>query len=86
MLTTKPLAFFKTDPKQPRKQFTEADLRSLGASLKTLGQFQPVGTRLDGTLLWGRSVRLGRRLAPFRRNHQRPRAVRASSSARTLAR
>ena len=29
MLTTKPLAFFKTDPNQPRKQFTEADLRSL---------------------------------------------------------
>ena len=53
MLTTKPLAFFKTDPNQPRKQFTEADLRSLGASLKSLGQLQPVGTRPDGTLLWG---------------------------------
>src|SRR5581483_10406877 len=53
MLTTKPLAFFKTDPKQPRKQFTEADLLSLGASMKTLGQLQPVGARPDGTLLWG---------------------------------
>jgi ParB family transcriptional regulator, chromosome partitioning protein len=53
MLTTKPLAFFKTDPKQPRKQFTEADLRSLGASLKTLGQLQPVGAQPNGTLLWG---------------------------------
>ena len=53
MLTTKPLAFFKTDPKQPRKQYTESDLRSLGASMKTLGQLQPVGARPDGTLLWG---------------------------------
>jgi ParB family transcriptional regulator, chromosome partitioning protein len=53
MLTNKPLAFFKTDPKQPRKQFSEADLRSLGASMKSLGQLQPVGARPDGTLLWG---------------------------------
>jgi ParB family chromosome partitioning protein len=53
MLTTKPLAFFKTDPNQPRKQFTEADLRSLGASMKSLGQLQPVGAMPDGTLLWG---------------------------------
>lgn len=43
MLTTKPLSFFKTDPKQPRKQFTESDLLSLGASIKNLGQLQPVG-------------------------------------------
>jgi ParB/RepB/Spo0J family partition protein len=53
MLTTKPLAFFRTDPNQPRKQFTEADLRSLGASLKSLGQLQPVGAKPEGTLLWG---------------------------------
>jgi ParB family chromosome partitioning protein len=53
MLTAKPLSFFKTDPNQPRKQFTEADLRSLGASLKSLGQLQPVGAKADGTLLWG---------------------------------
>lgn len=45
MLTTKPLSFFKTDPKQPRKQFTESDLLSLGASIKNLGQLQPVGGR-----------------------------------------
>ena len=57
MLTTKPLAFFKTDPKQPRKQYTESDLRSLGASMKTIGQLQPVGARPDGTLLWGRRYR-----------------------------
>jgi hypothetical protein len=41
MLTTKPLAFFKTDPKQPRKQFTEADLLSLGASMKTRNEEPP---------------------------------------------
>ena len=62
MLTTKPLSIFKTDPKQPRKQFTEADLLSLGASIKNLGQLQPVGgARPDGTLLWGeRRYRLAR--------------------------
>jgi len=53
MLTTKPLSFFKTDPNQPRKHFTEADLLSLGSSMKTLGQLQPVGAKPDGTLLWG---------------------------------
>ncbi len=53
MLTTKPLAFFKADPNQPRKQFTEADLLSLGASMKAHGQLQPVGAMPDGTLLWG---------------------------------
>jgi ParB family transcriptional regulator, chromosome partitioning protein len=53
MLTTKPLSFFKTDPNQPRKHFTEADLLSLGASMKALGQLQPVGAKPDGILLWG---------------------------------
>jgi ParB family chromosome partitioning protein len=53
MLTTKPLSFFKTDPNQPRKHFTEADLLSLGSSMKTLGQLQPVGAKPDGILLWG---------------------------------
>lgn len=53
MLIAKPLSFFKTDPAQPRKDFTEADLLSLGASMKTLGQLQPVGAKPDGTLLWG---------------------------------
>lgn len=53
MLTTKPLSFFKTDPNQPRKHFTEAELRSLGASMQALGQLQPVGAKPDGTLLWG---------------------------------
>jgi ParB family transcriptional regulator, chromosome partitioning protein len=53
MLTTKPLSFFKTDPQQPRKQFTEADLLTLGNSMKSLGQLQPVGAKPDGTLLWG---------------------------------
>lgn len=61
MLTTKLLSFFKTDPKLPRKQFTEADLLSLVASLKNLGQLQPVGASLDGTLIWGeRRYRLAR--------------------------
>jgi ParB family chromosome partitioning protein len=53
MLATKPLGFFKTDPKQPRKHFTEADLRSLGESMLSLGQLQPVGAKPDGLLLWG---------------------------------
>ena len=53
MLTTKPLSCLKPDPKQPRKHFTEADLRSLGESMLSLGQFQPVGAKPDGQLLWG---------------------------------
>jgi len=53
VLTSKPLSFFKADPAQPRKDFTEADLLSLGASMKTLGQLQPIGAKPDGTLLWG---------------------------------
>lgn len=53
MLTTKPLAFFKPDAKQPRKHYTEADDRQLGESMKAHGQIQPVGARPDGMLLWG---------------------------------
>jgi len=53
MLTKNLLPWFKTDPKQPRTHFTEADLRSLGDSMLSLGQLQPVGAKADGTLLWG---------------------------------
>jgi len=53
MLTTKLLSWFKTDPNQPRKSCKEVDLRSLGESMKSLGQLQPVGAKPDGTLLWG---------------------------------
>lgn len=63
MLTAKPLSFFKADPAQPRKDFTEADLLSLGASMKALGQLQPVGARPDGTLLWGERRLRAARLA-----------------------
>jgi len=52
-LMNKPLSFFKRDEKQPRKTFAEADLRSLGESMKAHGQLQPVGAKPDGTLLWG---------------------------------
>lgn len=51
-LTKKPLAWFKPDPGQPRKQFDEADLRSLGESMR-VRQLQPVLARSDGTLLAG---------------------------------
>ena len=53
MLTTKPLTFFKPDPKQARQHYDEADDRQLGESMKALGQLQPVGAKPDGTLLWG---------------------------------
>jgi ParB family chromosome partitioning protein len=53
MLTTKPLSFFKLDPTQPRKQFIESELLSLGASMQSLGQLQPVGARPQGVILWG---------------------------------
>lgn len=49
----KPLTWFKPDGKQARKTFSEADLRSLGESMKAFGQLQPVGAKPDGTLLWG---------------------------------
>jgi ParB-like chromosome segregation protein Spo0J len=38
VLVTKPLSWFKAKPNQPRKEFSEAELRSLGASLKSQGQ------------------------------------------------
>lgn len=38
MLTAKPLSYFRPDLDQPRKHFTEADLRSLGESMLALGQ------------------------------------------------
>jgi ParB/RepB/Spo0J family partition protein len=52
-LLVKPLSWFKRDESQPRKSFKEADIRSLGESMKSLGQLQPVGAKPDGTLLWG---------------------------------
>jgi ParB/RepB/Spo0J family partition protein len=53
MLTTRPLSFFKPDPGQSRKSFDEGELRALGASMRSVGQLQPVGAKPDGTLLWG---------------------------------
>lgn len=51
---TWPLTFFRADPGQSRKHFTEADLLALGESMRSLGQLQPVGARPDETLLWGK--------------------------------
>lgn len=53
MLATKLIAWLKPDEKQARKHFDEGDLLSLGNSMKSLGQLQPVGAKPDGTLLWG---------------------------------
>ena len=53
MLTTKPVSQCKPNPNQPRKEFTEPELRSLGASMLALGQIQPSGVTPDGTILWG---------------------------------
>lgn len=53
MLTMKPVSGFKQNPNQPRKDFNDADLRSLGASMLALGQLQPIGAMPDGTILWG---------------------------------
>ncbi len=50
--TTKPLAFFKPDPNQPRKHFDEAALRALGESLK-VRQNEPIQIRPDGTIIDG---------------------------------
>ena len=61
-MTPKALAWFKIDPQvrkslnqkgQAQQPVDEADLRSLGESMKALGQLQPVGAKPDGTLLWG---------------------------------
>jgi ParB family chromosome partitioning protein len=53
VLTTKPVSQCKPNPNQPRKEFTEPELRSLGASMLALGQLQPVGLKPDDTILWG---------------------------------
>jgi ParB family transcriptional regulator, chromosome partitioning protein len=53
MATTRPVSQCKPNPNQPRKDFNEADLRSLGASMLALGQLQPIGITPDGTILWG---------------------------------
>jgi len=51
-LERKPLAWFKRNPNQPRKEFTEDDLRRLGKSLR-VRQLQPVVARSSGELLAG---------------------------------
>ncbi len=51
-LQQKPLAWFKLDPKQPRKTFDEIELRLLGESLRKK-QLQPVLAQPDGTLIAG---------------------------------
>jgi ParB/RepB/Spo0J family partition protein len=51
-LETKPLSWFKTDPKQPRKQFDEPELRLMGGSLREK-QLQPLLARPDGTIIAG---------------------------------
>jgi hypothetical protein len=40
-LATTPLSWLKPDPKQAGEHFDEAELRSLGESMKPLGQLQP---------------------------------------------
>jgi ParB/RepB/Spo0J family partition protein len=50
-LASKPLSWFKVNP-QVRKTFSDADLRSLGESLK-VKQLQPVLAKSDGTLIAG---------------------------------
>ena len=40
MMTEKQTASLKPNPNQPRKEFDEAELRSLGESMKALGQIQ----------------------------------------------
>lgn len=53
MLSKKPVSWLKENPNQPRKDFNDAELRSLGASMLALGQLQPVGATPDGVILWG---------------------------------
>lgn len=53
MLSKKPVSWLKENPNQPRKDFNDAELRSLGASMLALGQLQPIGATPDGTILWG---------------------------------
>jgi len=51
-LETKPLPFLKINPTNPRKDFPEADLRSLGESLRKK-QLQPILAQPDGTIIAG---------------------------------
>ena len=51
-LTRKPVTFFRPDPNQPRKNFDNSILESLGASLKA-HQNDPVQAKPDGTLIDG---------------------------------
>ena len=58
VLTSKPVGWFKVDP-QVRRHFDEAELRSLGESLK-VKQLQPILARPDGRLIaGGRRLRAG---------------------------
>ncbi|MDG4796978.1 ParB/RepB/Spo0J family partition protein [Micromonospora sp. WMMD1082] len=43
-----PVAKIEADPDQPRKLFTEEELAELAASMKKLGQLQPVAVRKTG--------------------------------------
>ncbi|WP_176737431.1 ParB/RepB/Spo0J family partition protein [Micromonospora citrea] len=45
VLRTIPVGKIEADPDQPRKQFTEEELAELAASMKKLGQLQPVAVR-----------------------------------------
>jgi len=54
-LQTKPLSWFKINPSNPRKSRNPEFLRSLGESMKSEGQLQPVGANPDGLLLYGES-------------------------------
>jgi len=51
-LQIKPLTWLKPDPKQPRKNFNEIELRHLGESLK-VRQLQPILALPDGTIIAG---------------------------------
>lgn len=52
-IVVKPIEWFRPDPNQPRKDFDPEALKALGLSMQEHGQFQPVGVRPDGTLIWG---------------------------------
>ncbi len=51
-LHSKPISWFKPDPKQPRRGFDESELRLLGESLRKK-QLQPVLAKPDGTIIAG---------------------------------
>jgi ParB family transcriptional regulator, chromosome partitioning protein len=52
-IVVKSIDWFRPDPNQPRKDFDRDALKALGLSMQEHGQFQPVGVRPDGTLIWG---------------------------------